>query len=49
MTNAMVVAEDCTDGRDNDGDGLIDCERRLRDGDVCVEDCTDGIDNDGDG
>ncbi len=39
---------DCTDGVDNDGDGLADCED---DGclEVCLEDCADGVDNDGDG
>jgi len=40
---------DCVDGRDEDGDGLIDCE----DGDCaqqCVEtDCTDALDDDADG
>jgi hypothetical protein len=41
-------AEDCADGTDNDGDGLVDCE----DGDCvgqCTEVCDDGVDNDGDG
>jgi len=39
---------DCFDGKDNDRDGLIDCE----DGDCftdCAEDCSDGADNDADG
>ncbi|MFB5601048.1 MAG: LamG-like jellyroll fold domain-containing protein, partial [Nitrososphaeraceae archaeon] len=38
--------ENCTDGIDNDGDGLID----INDPDCqSPENCTDGIDNDGDG
>ena len=51
-TAQEVITEelDCTDGIDNDSDGLLDCE----DGDcaedsVCLEDCTDGIDNDNNG
>jgi hypothetical protein len=40
--------EECTDGIDNDGDGLIDCEESYCDP-VCVEVCTDYVDNDGDG
>jgi cysteine-rich repeat protein len=44
-----VSPEDCSDGVDNDDDGLADCD----DSDcaaLCVdpEDCEDGIDNDGD-
>ena len=42
------LIEDCTDGSDNDGDGLADCEDDDC-VDFCMEDCTDGIDNDGDG
>jgi len=42
--------EDCTNGGDDDGDGLVDCE----DGDCfcgqgCAETCDDGLDDDGDG
>lgn len=48
--------ENCTDGIDNDGDGLIDCD----DSGDCAQDpacteppsaeiCDDGVDNDGDG
>ncbi len=50
-------AENCTDGTDNDGDGLIDCDDSEDCGDdpACTgppldpEICDDGIDNDGDG
>jgi len=45
---AIEPVEDCTDGADNDGDGLADCEDDDC-VDFCMEDCTDGIDNDGDG
>ena len=49
--------EDCTDGIDNDGDGLIDCDDSVDCGDdpACTEPppdseiCDDGVDNDGDG
>jgi|GEM_PF-1972505 len=45
--------EDCDDGEDNDGDGLIDCDDPDCFGDPACEndpeDCDDGIDNDGDG
>ena len=45
---------DCTDGVDNDGDGLIDCDDADCASDtaclpVPVENCTDAIDNDIDG
>ncbi|MGE3164398.1 MAG: hypothetical protein AB7O52_05810 [Planctomycetota bacterium] len=44
--------EVCTDGIDNDFDGLIDCTD-MADCPTgiapCIEDCADGIDNDGDG
>ncbi len=40
--------EDCTDGVDNEGDGLADCEDADC-VDVCMEDCSDGSDNDADG
>jgi len=49
--SAALGEVDCTDGLDDDGDGLIDCE----DGDCsaaegCYEsDCGDGLDDDGDG
>lgn len=44
-----VTPEDCANGSDDDGDGLLDCE----DGDCadqapCTELCTNGIDDDGD-
>ncbi len=46
----------CTDGIDNDGDGLIDCDDRdcrkdpaCADGGSNKEICDDGVDNDGDG
>jgi len=47
-TGTSEPVEDCTDGADNDGDGLADCEDEdcL---DVCLEDCADDLDNDGDG
>jgi Tol biopolymer transport system component len=49
--------ENCTDGIDNDGDGLIDCDdsEDCSDDPACTEPpsdpeiCDDGIDNDGDG
>ncbi len=47
-TGVTVPAEDCYDGEDNDGDGMLDCE----DGDcvdTCMEDCQDKFDNDVDG
>ncbi|MCK6517316.1 hypothetical protein L6R46_19925 [Myxococcota bacterium] len=49
-TDELGLCEDCADGLDNDGDGLLDCE----DGDcaldsACVEDCADEVDNDDDG
>ena len=39
--------EDCGDGVDNDGDGLVDC--LDAECPPCQEDCTDGVDNDSDG
>lgn len=45
----------CTDGRDNDFDGLFDCEDPDCDGrpgcipEVLSEDCNNGMDDDGDG
>jgi len=53
VISTQIIAQEtsCTDGIDNDGDGLIDCA----DGDCDIagveEDCNcdDGIDNDGDG
>ncbi len=44
----IEVEDDCTDGADNDGDGLIDCEDDDC-VDACMEDCSDKVDNDGDG
>ncbi len=43
-------AEDCTNGSDDDGDGLVDCEdgECLADA-ACAEDCANGTDDDGDG
>jgi len=48
------ASEDCTDGADNDGDGLIDCadpdcstDPACGGGDPEI--CDDGVDNDGDG
>ena len=49
-TDTDTPAEDCGDGIDNDGDGLLDCE----DGDCATDplclpegDCADDMDNDG--
>jgi Tol biopolymer transport system component len=52
-----IPAEHCTDGIDNDGDGLVDCDDSEDCGHdpACTEPpsdpeiCDDGIDNDGDG
>ena len=50
-----IVVEDCTDGVDNDDNGLVDCDDpACQEGDagadLCYEaTCDDGIDNDGDG
>ena len=44
----IEVEDDCSDGRDNDDDGLTDCEDDDC-VDACMEDCSDGLDNDGDG
>lgn len=42
--------EDCTDGVDEDGDGLVDCEDAdCFDTPACTEACTDEVDNDLDG
>lgn len=39
--------ENCTDGKDNDGDNKIDCaDADCKSEDVCKETCTDGKDND---
>ena len=40
--------EDCTDGLDEDQDGLTDCEDADC-AEACVEDCADKVDNDQDG
>ena len=49
----LRVTADCSDGLDNDGDGLIDAgsDPGCRDADFHPEDpaCQDGLDNDGDG
>ena len=47
-TTASACAEDCDDGRDNDGDGFVDCLDTDCSG-SCPEDCGDFLDNDGDG
>ena len=44
----LPVEVACADGRDDDADGLVDCE----DGEcfaACTERCDDGVDDDGDG
>jgi hypothetical protein len=41
------IVEDCTNGLDDDGDGLDDCQDR--DCPECPEDCTNGVDDDRDG
>ncbi|OUU23872.1 MAG: hypothetical protein CBC13_04620, partial [Planctomycetia bacterium TMED53] len=51
---AGPVPENCTNGTDDDGDGLVDCEDTDCDQDpACaappVENCTNGTDDDGDG
>ncbi len=45
------AGEDCADGADNDGDGLLDCEDDdCANAPACFESaCDDGTDNDGDG
>ena len=50
-TTVSTLPEDCTDGADNDADGLLDCEDDDCAADpACLEqDCADGVDNDGDG
>lgn len=47
---ASFVLEDCVNGLDDDGDGLLDCQDEdcLPSAD-CLEDCFNGIDDDGDG
>ena len=42
-----VTPEDCNDGIDNEGDGLIDCDDPECDGQIgCIEiDCSDGLDD----
>ena len=51
--DANANFEDCDDGEDNDGDGLVDCDDPdCADDPNCQgddEDCNDGVDNDGDG
>ncbi|MHC4838714.1 MAG: S8 family serine peptidase, partial [Planctomycetota bacterium] len=47
------VPEDCRNGVDDDGDGLVDCDDPdCADDTACppsTEDCTNGVDDDGDG
>ena len=49
--NAGTFAEDCSDGQDNDCDGIADCADSDCEQDAaCVESiCDDGLDDDGDG
>ncbi len=49
-TPGPETESNCTDGSDDDGDGLVDCEDAdcLEVG-VCFEYCDDGVDNDLDG
>ncbi|MEE2787654.1 MAG: hypothetical protein VX589_09970 [Myxococcota bacterium] len=53
MTMVAENAPQCTDQKDNDGDGLIDLAdpgcRNARDNDERDPQCADGLDNDGDG
>lgn len=51
LTGSCGAIEDCTNGIDDDGDGLIDCDDPDCGGvGTCPEiQCSDGIDNDGDG
>jgi len=44
-----IEIEDCSDGVDNDNDGLVDCADNDCSTSMCQEICNDGIDNDGDG
>ncbi len=53
-SSALALERDCSDGRDDDGDGLIDCADRdcYHDpacGGATEVDCRDGRDNDRDG
>ncbi len=55
-THAQPMVENCTNGIDDDGDGLIDCADVFQCGGMasCSSEsanfnCSDGIDNDGDG
>ncbi|MCA8960904.1 MAG: hypothetical protein KDC38_10350, partial [Planctomycetes bacterium] len=46
----ITQLEDCTDGLDNDMDGLVDCDDPDCTNDpACPEICDDGVDNDADG
>ena len=47
--NAGTFAEDCTDGQDNDCDGLADCDDSDCEASCFELDCADGQDGDGDG
>ena len=51
--NGVGTGEICGDGKDNDGDGAVDCaDSECEDVDPCQSfetNCFDGVDNDGDG
>ena len=46
---SWIPVEDCGNGIDDDGDGLVDCDDPDCSGNACQEVCDDGKDNDGDG
>jgi|GEM_PF-1743923 len=49
LSKLQETPEICTDGKDNDGDGAIDCkDTECKDAKECQEICTDGKDNDAD-
>lgn len=49
-TGGTGTQENCINGKDDDGDGKIDCEDSdCSTSPACVEDCDDEKDNDGDG
>ena len=52
ITLSFAQTEECNDGIDNDGDGLIDCNDPDCQFPPAIEqgcNCADGVDNDGDG